>query len=350
MSLDVSRLLAPVSDEQPSGPDLEYDADFLAMAAAAESKPEQQMGDSVIPAEEPEWREVRQKALDLLERTKDVRVAVLLCRSLLHVDGFAGFAEGLAVLRGLLRDFWPTLHPELDASDNDDPTMRVNALAALSDGAGLVRSLRDAPLVRARMAGSYSLRDIELANAGSGGERDEDRPTPEIVNAAFLEAPLEEVEATAAAITEARDSLREIDDALSGQLGPQSPDLQPLATVLAQQVRELGERLAARGSSAAPDGEGSADAGAGDDAGAAVAASGGGASAPATVQSRQDVVRWIDRICDYYRQKEPSSPVPVLLQRARKLVDMTFLDVVKDLVPEGLNQAEMFRGPEEDES
>ena len=36
--------------------------------------------------------------------------------------------RGCALLRGLLERHWATVHPQLDAADNDDPTMRLSAV------------------------------------------------------------------------------------------------------------------------------------------------------------------------------------------------------------------------------
>jgi type VI secretion system protein ImpA len=58
--IDVDALLAPVSEDAPCGPDLEYDAEFLALEDAARGKAEQQFGDTIIPAEDPDWRKVQQ--------------------------------------------------------------------------------------------------------------------------------------------------------------------------------------------------------------------------------------------------------------------------------------------------
>jgi type VI secretion system protein ImpA len=56
------------------------------------------------------------------------------------------------------------------------------------------------------------------------------------------------------------------------------------------------------------------------------------------------VIRLIDKICDYYRDNEPSSPVPLLLKRARRVVTMDFLELLRELVPSGLQEAEMIGG------
>ena len=55
-SIDLEALLAPVSEESPSGADLEYDPTFGELERTALGKPEQVMGDDVIEAEDPDWR------------------------------------------------------------------------------------------------------------------------------------------------------------------------------------------------------------------------------------------------------------------------------------------------------
>jgi type VI secretion system protein ImpA len=78
---NIQDLLTETPAEPPCGPDLTYDNDFQAMESAAQGKAEQQFGETVIPAEPPDWRDVERQASALMLRTKDLRVAVLLCRA-----------------------------------------------------------------------------------------------------------------------------------------------------------------------------------------------------------------------------------------------------------------------------
>jgi len=55
-------------------------------------------------------------------------------------------------------------------------------------------------------------------------------------------------------------------------------------------------------------------------------------------------VETLDRLCEYYQRNERSSPVPLLLKRARRLVNMDFMDILEDLAPAGLDQARMIQG------
>ncbi len=83
-------------DTAPSGPNLEYDPAFAALERAAEGRPEQAMGGVVTLAELPEWGAVLEKGVDLLGRTKDLRLAVHVTRALLHRRGVGGSVDGLA--------------------------------------------------------------------------------------------------------------------------------------------------------------------------------------------------------------------------------------------------------------
>src|SRR5690349_21149178 len=109
----VEALLTPIGEASPCGDDLEYDAAFTALAASSERKPEQQFGDTVIPAVEPEWRDVAEQAEAILRRSKDVRAAVLLLRASTRMQGMPGFVAGLQLLIGLFDRFWDGIHPTL---------------------------------------------------------------------------------------------------------------------------------------------------------------------------------------------------------------------------------------------
>ena len=49
------------------------------------------------------------------------------------------------------------------------------------------------------------------------------------------------------------------------------------------------------------------------------------------IRSREDVVKALDSICEYYRQVEPGSPVPLILRRARKMAKMDFVQAMQEL-------------------
>ena len=157
--MDLEPLLAPVTPEDPSGPDLEYDPAFGEIDRLAQGKPEQQIGNTIVPAEAPDWKVVQKKATDLLGKSKDLRVGAHLTRALLQTTGWPGFALGLGVLRGMIERYWDGVHPRLDPSDDNDPTMRVNVLSSFGE-LGTLSVVRGTPLVSSRTLGRVSLKDL----------------------------------------------------------------------------------------------------------------------------------------------------------------------------------------------
>ena len=64
------------------------------------------------------------------------------------------------------------------------------------------------------------------------------------------------------------------------------------------------------------------------------------------IATRDDVLRSLDKILAYYTRHEPSSPLPVLLNRAKNLVHADFAAIVRNLIPDGMSQFENLRGPD----
>ena len=62
------------------------------------------------------------------------------------------------------------------------------------------------------------------------------------------------------------------------------------------------------------------------------------------IANREDALRMLDKICDYFQRYEPSSPVPFLLRRARNLATKDFMEILQDLAPGGTSQADLIFG------
>ena len=216
--IEIEALLSDIAADTPCGEDLEYDPLFAEMEKLAQETPERQYGDTIIPAEPPDWRGVKKAALSLLERTRDLRVAVYLARALLQSDGFPGFTEGLALVEGLIERYWDGVYPLLDPDDDNDPTLRINTIVALCDSETTLRDLRETPLVSSRAIGRFSLRDVHVATGVLTPVEvadDEELPTQSRLDAAFQDAELEELQATAEAVADARERVERIEAALT---------------------------------------------------------------------------------------------------------------------------------------
>lgn len=337
--VDVQQLLNAISPESPSGDDLEYDAAFLELERIAQGQPERQMGDSVLPAEPPQWRQVRDLCVELFARSKDLRIANHYLRSSIVLDGLPGLARGLQLIQGLLSRYWDSLYPMLDAEDDDDPTFRINALTGIS-AESVVRLLWDMPLIRSRAFGSITLR---AALNASGLQRFASESLgPEQIAAAFRDCDAEQAEACRSAVSEAQAALQGIEREVNERVGSErGADLGPLKQLLRHALQIVAEQVP---SGQADDDQAAATAEPGEVAsptGATPAARIGG-----EIGNRDEVLKTLDRILTYYARHEPSSPVPVLLSRAKTLVNADFATIVRNLIPDGFSQFEKFRGPE----
>ena len=335
-SVSTDSLLEPVSPDSPCGPDLEYSG-VIELERLAQGKPERQIGDALLPPEEPDWAAVGRMAADLASQTKDLRVLAKLTQALIRTEGYGGLRDGLALIRGTVERYWDCLYPPIDPDDGD-PTLRVNTLLGLCDSDLTLKPLRDAPLVRSRSLGRFSLRDLAIAAGNLPPPTDREPPTTAAIDAAFREVDIEALQGIAAAVRSASEDLRATEAFFLEQVGARAAiGLDPLASVLREADKALTQQIARRGGEPGAEGDLAATAG-GDEEVAGGAAFG-------LVRSREDVVRLLDRICEYYRSREPSSPVPLLLERAKRLAYMDFLSIVQDLAPGGLPEVNTIRGP-----
>jgi type VI secretion system protein ImpA len=329
----VEALLNPISEELPSGSDLEYDPAFMALEADARPKAEQQFGDTVIAAVEPEWRSLIGSATDLLQRTKDVRVAVLALRAATRTQGIEGFALGLTLTVGLIDRYWDTIHPQLDAQDNNDPTMRVNALAPLTDSAMVLRDVYDCLVGTSRNVGPVRVRDIAIAHnklaAGSGDPG---------YSAAQLEGALQDIHAAepaalAAAISTAA-MVQKLESIIESKTGRTDYiDLKPLRSIthVLRQACESATGTASAESEEAGEGTGQS-------------ASGGGGAIRGEINSRQDALLMLDKVISYLERTEPGNPAPLLIKRAKRLVGVSFMDIMADLAPDAVSSIQIVTG------
>lgn len=323
--LPIDELSAPLSPELPCGPNLEYDAAFIALDAAAQGTPERVSGHTVVAAAAPVWSEVHDAALALARRSRDLRVAVLLARAGARTRGLAGYADGMSLVARLLEQQWDDVHPHLDMLDGGDATMRLNALTALVNGAGGLLDLRACAVVAPGHA--LTVRLVELAWTQAEPAAGESRPTQAGLVKGLQEAAdrdaalLDRMSATHAAATTIERVLRE-------RAGNAGPDLQPLLRI----TQALAQAAAAASGNAPVAAHNAA------------ATAGTSAAIPGSIGTREDAVRALGAVCDWIERHEPSHPAPLLIRRAQRLMSKSFIDLVRDLAPDGLTQLERIAG------
>ncbi|MBN1669522.1 MAG: type VI secretion system protein TssA [Kiritimatiellae bacterium] len=340
MAIAVDQLLAEISADAPCGEDISYDAGYMEVERMAQGTPETQFQ----PGEEPNWKEISARCEELTGRSKNLRVILLLTLAEVCLDGVAGLRDGLALLHGVLERYWDQVYPRLDPDDNNDPLERMNIIASLSpppdayqDPMRFKDRVLDAPLCESRQLGRYGLRHI-LTAAGELAvpEGGESPPSRSMIDGAFEDTPLEALQAVGQALGESVAHVKGLDAFLTEKVGAgRAPNLDDFVATLQRAETEVKAQLERRGYGEAGDAA----------AGATPAAAAAGV--PGEINSIQDVLKTLDRICSFYDRHEPSSPVPLLLRRAKRLVGKSFLDIIRDISPSAVQEVTVLSGPEE---
>lgn len=350
MSNDLEPMMVAVSPDAPSGIDLEYDPDFSRMEKASQGVPDQEFGSTKIEGVPADWDEVHDAAMSILRRSRDLRAATYLAEAQLNREGIIGFRNALELIAVYIDKLWETVFPQLDTDDDNDPTIRINALAGLCKIGGVINQLRITPILLSRSVGKFSWTDCAIAKGELPQPAGMDSPpTQKQIDAAVMACDPKEFSAMVQAVTDSLKFVTAIENGFSDRLGPAiGPNLELLTKELKAISRFQTAWVAMRketddtdsATSQASTGLVVASAAQAQVSNAAVA------KGPFVITRREDVIEGLDKIIQWLEKNEPSSPLPMLLRRAKRLSTMSFLDILRDISPDGLSQAVIIGGPE----
>jgi type VI secretion system protein ImpA len=217
--------------------------------------------------------------------------------------------------------------------------MRLNALAPLADVQAVLADVRKSALVSGRHP--LTGRDIELAAGKAQPNEGESVPMLAGVVEAFRAADAQQP-GLIDAIAGMAESVTAIDRVINERATISGPELRPLR-VLCQCLGDVA-RQAQGGSSASAEADpavaGAVAAGALEAAAAMTMV-----AAPGAIRNRADVVATLDKVCEWIELNEPTNPAPLLIRRAQRLMNKNFMDIIRDLVPDGIDQVERIAGP-----
>lgn len=321
MALDVESLLAPVSDDDPVGPDLDYDPGRDTIRAVFDTG----FSDEGT-ASDVSWRDIIAEIENQLSLSKDLWLPVYLMRAGAMSGRLDVIRTGAEVLAGLLEQYWDTVHPQLEELGLPG---RITPCSSLSRLAEFINPLRRAVLVEHPRLGSYSGADFERFDANGDAE-----PDFGMFRAAMHELPKDDLIAAIESLDVIADALRRADNVFMANADGDGPNFQATYEALAAMRKSVGAYAGIESAETDESESGSATDYAGESHDGASSGRGTG-----RIESRDDVIRALDAIADYYRRKEPSSPVPVVLQRAREWVTLDFLTILKDIAPNSIDDA-----------
>ena len=336
--LDIEKLLVEHEGETPCGENFEYDALLLEVREAIEGKPEQQIGeDNIIEGEEPDWKLVKKNCLELCGKTHNLEVIVSLTQSLLHIEGYSGLADGSALLAAVVDKFWGCIHPQLDPDDND-PIERLNMLAVFEDFNFLL-TLQKIELLNSKGVGSVSLYDIRHSHSKKEGDKESNAIDSKLIDAIFKSSDTDAKEKVYESLSACIDNFKKISSLLieNEHVGAaNAPNFKDLLKSLDESKKIVGSHL-----NRAAD---NADVLDGDETINSTSSTSVSSARSKGINSREDVILAIQEIEDFYYKNEPGSPIPILLQRAKGLVNKDFISLMEDLAPDSIGQVELVLG------
>ena len=266
------------------------------------------------------------------------------------LDRLPGLADGLKLIATLLESFWESLYPMLDRDEGDDPIERMNVLANLSpdpaqthgsaSAGSLLRTLRGTVIVESREVGRFTVRDLDYVLGRMTPPEGQTAPAAGLLAAAWRTGD-------AAANQERRDGIQIGAAACQAiiKLFADHSGQRPNLDLLQQTMRRVGEFYATQDAEAAAEaGDGAQG---GEDGQAELGVAGGTAGKPPRsggLASRADAVRILQQVATFLRKAEPSSPAPMFIDRAVKLLQMDFNAIVKELMPDSRDRIEMLGG------
>jgi type VI secretion system ImpA family protein len=339
--INVVELAKPLAGEKPAGENMEYDQGYLELEPLA-------AGRNAEEGEGPDWKLLAKNCKTLWEKTRDLRVAVYLTIAETATGGIKELAAGLQLINFLVKEMWDTMYPLLDPDDDNDPTERINIFTMLSPEAGamndpimFINRLRETKIVPVL---PYTIRDLLIAQ-GEIEPLDGKTVDLNLIMGELMGVPLPQV-------TEQADCAKNVKELIESTCkeagekmsGGNTLSLTALAKESDKLIRFFNNYFAAAGEAEEKDSAEEVPAGevsAGETPRAAVEARATPGLAAASVNiasykpaTRADALSLLRKVIEYYQGAEPGSPIPLLLNRALRMAQMNFLELLENIAPE----------------
>ena len=353
--IDLEALLTPIAGDNPAGASLRYDGTFDQIKEARREDEVLAQGDWSRDLKVADWPKVIKLATAaLLTKTKDLQIAAWLTEGLAKHekhDRWVALRDGLQLLRGLHENFWESAYPEIDPEDDEGPlAARANVLAAFDARLGIIS--KELPLTAGQKYSYLQYLESKQFDIPENIEaleyeqqekfrvlkaqaETEKKVTGDDWRKAKAATTRDFIEARAALINECWDAFKALDAEMDAKFAKETPGLGEFKKSL-DEIRTTVDLLVKEKQKAEPrdDEGGGEDGGAEGEAGAVSAGGGGFAVSGGSVRSRQEALKRLADIAEFFRQTEPHSPVSYAVQRAVKWgnmpLDAWLADVLKD--------------------
>lgn len=343
--IDLEMLLQPISEENPSGESVRYSGVYDEIAEARRADKDVPLGQWQHELKTADFRRVIELADQTLKtQTKDLQIAAWFSEALTKVHGFTGLRDSLKLMSGLQDAFWETLFPEVDEGDMEG---RANALAWMESQAALaikeqiITGGQGLNYLQWEESKNFDIpenidtldyHDQEKYKQLKAQADSENRITGDMwrkARASTKRAFCEELYFVLDECwTEYQNLNRVIEEKFDFKQAPALNNLKQSLDDIKSQVKRLldekrqeepdPEEESAEETAEETNGEG----------GATVMV----AVAKGAIQNRQDALKRLNEVAEYFRKNEPHSPVSYLIGRAVKWGNMPLENWLQDVI------------------
>ena len=356
--IDLNALKAPISEAAPTGENLSehslmYDLRSLADTArsaekkwaqvpiGSDGKPQVPEGTQAPPI--PNWGPVQKNATEILRtKSKDLAVCAMLLESLTRIHGFAGIRDGAELICELAESYWGELFPPFDQDEfeaiEEHPT--IAAISGLNGLTVLPFAIDRIPLVKSSPLGP--LTGIDYLDAfGTRARVAEDlfMTSARAVSENVFDTLYEDAEAALSSYRKMAQLLGEKCQESHAAPGPSSSTIEDKLEDSLRRIRHISGRSASAPTVARDN----------DDPAPNVtppAASGGRSSSPVPggpLQTRGEAYEMLQKVADFFSKTEPHSPVSTALKRIVAWRNLSFPELMKELVDNSDARRDLFR-------
>lgn len=348
--INFDRLLSPIGGDNPAGENLQYSGVYDEIREARRADEVLTTGESQANLKIADWRQTVALSIDALTtRSKDLQICVWLVEALVKLQGFPGLNNGLKLTRELMTDYWQHLYPEIE---DDDLEGRANTLAWLDRQLAIAVKQIPVTAIAGGVAYSYlqweESKQFEIPEDLTGMDSDDLKPINELRERAAAEGKItseqwrsilratnkEYFETLALLLNDCWNEFNELDRVMDEKFAAQTPGMGALKKSL-DDVRTLVDRLLKEKRQLEPQSVGEILA---TNTATETATSGPSTninlSVSGAIKSRDEALKRLAEIAQFFHQTEPHSPVSYLVERAvkwgRMPLDKWLEDVIKN--------------------
>lgn len=352
--IDLENLLAPIADDNPTGEDIRNDrtptSDYYGIKDArnsARAAERSSMFDEEVDLITP-WRQVIDLAPSILaNKSKDLEVASWYTEALIRLHGAAGLRDGIRLIQKMVDLYWGGLYPE---PDEDGMETKVAPLTGMNGDGGegtLHTPIRNMAITGEGTFGEFNFWQYQKARDNDKISDDDERNSRNeslgfalkdilsTVNDDPVDIYIDLIET----LEESLEDYKSLNNQLREYCGQDTPPSSQTTALIEEVLRTVRfiskdkvEAAQALQQTLTPTEANNEEASVATELVNQALAANQGVSGP--IGNREDALKRLQEVADYFRRYEPHTPIAPGLERLINWGRMTVAELMMELLPD----------------